>query len=85
MNERHPTVEMCAKGAGRKRMRKVEEGANSSTTSALHAYGLTLEVTKSYKYMVRFLTVSDDNWVSLIDNLREAWSKWENFSRILGL
>ena len=54
---------------------------NSSGLSGLWE---TLEVVSEFKYLGRVITVSDDDWTAVVVNLREAKSRRERMSSILG-
>ena len=83
-NGRHLTTTVCAKGASNKRRRQVEEEGCASAASSLQAYGRTLEVVASLKYLGRILVTSANDWLVVVSNLSKVRRKWERFSRILG-
>ena len=63
---------MCTKGEERKRRQWVEEEAHASTAAAFWAYGQPLEALISFKYLGRVLTISDDDWPEVVNNMRWA-------------
>ena len=67
---------MCAKGAERKRRRRVEEEYHTIMEVAFQYYGRPLEVVTSFKCLGRVLTEFDNNWPALVNNLRRARKKW---------
>ena len=48
------------------------------------AYGRPLVAVAEFKYLGKFLTVSDDNWPALVGNVRNASKQWAQMSRIIG-
>ena len=46
--------------------------------------GRHLEVVTFFIYLGRFLTAYDNNFTVVVNNLRNAQSKWERFSSIFG-
>ena len=59
-------------------------GGSHEHGSGFQAHGRPLEAATSFKYMGRLLTASDNNWSSVVKNLRKTRMKWAMFSRILG-
>ena len=51
---------------------------------AFQAYGRPLVAVSEFKYLGRVLTDSDDNWTTVVGNLRKAWKQWERMSCVLG-
>ena len=51
---------------------------------SFQSYRILLEAVTEFKYIGRFLTAYDEDWPVVVANMLKAWSKWENFSRILG-
>ena len=51
---------------------------------AFQAYRRPLEMLTAFKYLERVLTASYDDWPSVVDNIRKAWSRWAHFSIIFG-
>ena len=37
-----------------------------------------------FKYLIRLLTATDDDWSAVVANLSEARRKWEQMSQIIG-
>ena len=60
MNEWNIATAQCAKGAERKHRRMVEEDIWESVERVFQAYGRPLDMVTSLKYLVRVLTVVDD-------------------------
>ena len=50
---------------------------------AFSAYGSTLKMVLSLKYLGRLLLAADDDWTVLIQNLMKAWAVWRIIARIL--
>ena len=71
-------------GGGRKYFRLESEEAEVWFLMALTAYGRPLTAVSAFKYMVRVLSASDDDWPAVIRNLRRARQKWACLSRMLG-
>ena len=53
------------------------------TSRYFSAYGHTLEVVPSFKYMGRLLLDADDDWMAVIPNIKKAQSVWRIMRRIL--
>ena len=50
----------------------MEEEAQAGVVVALWDYGRPLERLLSFKYLMRLLTATDDNWKAIIENLRKT-------------
>ena len=37
-----------------------------------------------FKYLGQLITESDDDWLTVVVNLRKAWTKWDRMLRIMG-
>ena len=48
------------------------------------AYGIPLTPAFSFKYLWRFLSVADDNFLVVVRNIRQAWQKWAQMVHVLG-
>ena len=47
------------------------------------AYGRTLEMVSSFKYLGRVILAADDNWPAATCNLTKVWAVWRRRMRIL--
>ena len=56
----------------------------ASTVRALQAYGRPLKLVTSFKYLVRIMTSSYDDWKAVVVNLRKERNSWARLLRILG-
>ena len=72
LNENHQAMEMCARGMMRRLKQLPEEEARLSTTVAFEAYGIPLWTVKVFKYPVRILTASEDDWPEVIFKTEEG-------------
>ena len=61
----------------------MEEEARTGAAAALQAYGHSLDIVLSLKYIGGVLTASDDDWLEVVYNLRKVRKKWDRMSRIL--
>ena len=66
-----------------KRRQLVEEDLWESPERVFRAYGEPLEIVTSFKYLVRVMTVGDNNWPSVTVNLRKYWNSCSWMTRIL--
>ena len=73
----------CKKGAERKQWKLAAEEANEFTSTAFSAYGLTLEMVTSFKYLGIVLSAADNEWPSVVKNLAKARMVWRRMSRII--
>ena len=76
-------IAQCKKGAERKRRSLAMEEARSVTSGELSAYGHTLDMVPSSKYMGILLSAADDYWPAVIRNLKKARAVWRIMMRIL--
>ena len=76
-------MEMCSKGAERKRRWQLKEEAHVGAAADFQSYGRPLEVVLLFKYLVGVLTASYDDLQALVFNLRKDRQKWSRMSRIL--
>ena len=70
LNGRHPSTSLCQEGGGCKCRRLASEEAYAGVLMALIAYVRLLALVSSFKYLVRFLLESYNNWEEVIRNLR---------------
>ena len=61
MNKRYTTTALCAQGAGRKRQKLTEEESRTGAATALRSDGQLMETVTYFKYLVRLITVIDDD------------------------
>ena len=54
-----------------------------SLERAFGGYGEPLEDVTTFRYLVRVLTVGDDDWLAVVDNLGKAQKSWGRLSLIL--
>ena len=72
LNGRHIETAFCRWGMERKWRRMAEEEAWSGLERALTDYGVYLYQVTSFKYLGRVLASEDDDWMSVVRNLRRA-------------
>ena len=58
-------------------MRKTSE-------KAFHVYGKQMRVVTDFRYLVRVLTDTDDDWPAVAGNIRKARASWGRLERVLG-
>ena len=61
-----------------------EAEAGVEMAMELAAYNQPLTVVSSFKYLGLVLSTSDNNWLSVIHNLRRAHQKWSRLSLVIG-
>ena len=61
------------------------EEMRASTTRALQAYYIPLNLVTSFKYLDFIMTLSDDDWLAEVSNLQKASKIWARLSVILGI
>ena len=83
LNGRHPGTVQCAKGAEKKRWRLAETETRENSDRAFEAYGAPIESVSEFKYLGRILTETDDDWPSVVGNLRKAKQSWGRVSRVI--
>ena len=83
-NGRHPNTAHCAKGVEWKWLRLTAEEMRASTERAFQTYGCSLTSVSFLKYLGRVPTASDDDWSSVVGNLRKARMEWAQLLRTLG-
>ena len=83
LNVSHKRTSQCKKGVKRKQRRLAEEEEMMATTGSVSAYGRTLEMVLSFKYLGRLLLVSYDDWLAVIRNLIKSRAVWWRMIRIL--
>ena len=82
-NGSHKNIAQCKKGKKRKRRSLAEEEERVATSRAFRAYGRTLKIVPSLKYLGRLLLGADDDWPAVIRNLKKARAVWRRMTRIL--
>ena len=50
---------------------------------SFQAYRRPLEIVAAFKHLVQVITVSDENWPEMVENIRKDRSRWKQLSRIL--
>ena len=83
LNVSHKRTSQCKKGVERKQRRLEEEEELTATTGAFSAYGRTLEMVPSFKYLGGLLLVSYNDWLAVIRNLIKSRVVWWRMIRIL--
>ena len=83
LNVLHNGTAQCKKRAGQKRRLLTEEEARKVTSRGFIAYGFSLDMVTSFNYMGRVLSVADDDWPTMVQNLVKAQTVWWRMSRIL--
>ena len=84
LNGRHMTTALCQRGAKRKWLRLAEEEERAGAETAFTSDGIPLAPVTSFKYLGQILTKADDDWPSVVRNLRKARRKWVWLTRVLG-
>ena len=64
-------MEFCTKRDKRNRWRLEGEEVRDGAVTALQDYGCPLENVTVFKYLLRILTATDNDWPAAVDNLRE--------------
>ena len=59
------------------------EESRAATSRVFSAYGRTLDVVPSFKYLGIVLSASNDDWPLVVRNLTKAWAFWRIMPRIL--
>ena len=72
LNGRHITTTQCANEAEIKRRRMAEEDLQESAERAFQAYGISIKIISSFKYLGWVLTAAEDNWTEVVRNLSKA-------------
>ena len=83
LNGRHPDTAQCARGAEQKRRRHAEAETRESLERASEAYSEPIQNVSAFRYLGRFLTARDDDWIVVVGNLGKAQKSWGRLSRIL--
>ena len=83
LNRKHLATAQFARGEERKRRRLEEEELWESSERAFQAYGELLDNVTVFKYLVRVMTVGDDNWSAVKGNLQKSSKSWVRMSRNL--
>ena len=55
-----------------------------SAERAFQAYGRPIDTVTYFKDMGRVLTAADDDWPTVVDNMKKARKSWARMTRILG-
>ena len=69
LNGSHKSTYQCKKGADQKQQSLVAEESRTVNSRAFRAYGRTLEMVSSFKYLRRVLLVVDYDCPAVIQNL----------------
>ena len=83
LNGTHRHTVKCTQGVERRRWRLAAAEERDVTTRSFRAYGLPLEMVNSFKYLVRMISVTDDDWPVVVNNLAQAKTVWRRMSHIL--
>ena len=84
LNGHQPNTIQFKKGAEQKRCRLGPEDLRENTGQDLWAYGCTLDLVPSFKYLGRIIMASDNDYPVVVINLWKAQNKWDRLTRILG-
>ena len=74
LNGLHKCTAQCKKGVERKQQRLATEEERAATSREFGAYGRTLEMVPSFKYLGRVISAVDDDWLVVIRNLKKSRS-----------
>ena len=66
LNGSHNGTVQCEKGAEQKQRLLASEEAMTVTSRSFSAYGPTLKMVTSFKYLGRVLLASDDDWPAVV-------------------
>ena len=83
LNGRHLATTQCASGAERKRRRLWEEELRERSEGAFQAYTEPLENVTAFRYLGRVMTAGDDDWPTVVGNLKTARKSWGRLLQIL--
>ena len=83
LNGRHLGTAQCAKGEEIKRLRLAEMETRDNSERAFETYGEPIEEVLKFKYLGRFLTSTDDDWLAVVGNLNKARQSWGRLARVL--
>ena len=83
MNHHHPTTAVCMRGTSSNIRQLEEEEAWAVAATAFRVYVHPLETVKSFKYIERLITATDDDWPEVIINLHKLQKSWYRMSKIL--
>ena len=83
LNGQHLTTAFFLQGEESKWCRLAVEEAQSGAEAEIKAYGITLALITSLKYLGRFLLAAYNNWPELVRNLCRAHQKWARLTRVL--
>ena len=72
LNGNHQVTVMCARGAERWMKWLQDKEAWLRTVVTFEAYGRPLEMVALFKYLIRIIRASDDDWSAVVHNLRWA-------------
>ena len=84
LNGRHLGTNQCRTGAERKIRRLAAAEGEAATERAFNAYGRRMDSVRDFRYLVRTLTSTDDDWPAVARNLQRARTTWGRLARILG-
>ena len=80
----HITTDQCTKGVEWKIRRFEEEEKKERAERFFQAYGRPPATFTSFTYLGQILTAVDDNWPTVVGNLRKLQKSWARMARILG-
>ena len=83
LNGRHLGTVQCVKGAERKRRRLAETETRENLDQAFSAYGQPMEKLTEFRYLGRLLTATDNDWTSVVGNIKNAWIIWGRLAWLL--
>ena len=84
LNGCHPTTALCRRGEYRNLWRLVMEDLWSGAEIYFKAYVYLLTMALSFKYLMREISASDNDWLLVISNLCNSRKKWSWISYITG-
>ena len=73
----------CTQGAERDRQQLAAEEEREVTDRDFSIYRRPLEMVTSFKYLGRVISVTDNDWPAVVNNLAQAKTVWSRMSRIL--
>ena len=83
LNIRQLTTDFCRQGAERKRRCLAEEEARAGVEASFTAYGISLALVTSFRYLGRVLLADNGDWKVAVRKLQKERRNWARLTRVL--
>ena len=84
LNGQHLATDLCLQGEEWKWCHLADEEARAGAVIVIKAYRIPLSPVSYFRYLGIVISVFDNNWTEVVQNLKRLQQKWSQLTRVLG-